>query len=190
MKKSSIFLLCLISLFAFSCRTQDDEPYFKDNFNRQEFEQNLALWKDLNIQNYEFTYKIAMETVFSRAIYPLYYTIKCSVKNGKSDIEILETNKDIPVSESEIQVEEENLSCFNSMEDAFDYILKSHDFYAENKEEYKEISFEKLKYNERYFYPENFYLAYNLRKELPEGYILDSWMNPEFKIIDFKILED
>ncbi|MCR5400254.1 MAG: hypothetical protein K6E78_01510 [Treponema sp.] len=183
MKKVCIILLALLSICAFSCKIQNEEVYFKDNFNRKELEQKLALWKDLRIQNYEFTYEIAMETVFSRAIYPVYYTIKTSVKNGQSEIEVLKTNEDSPLREN-------NLQYFKTMEDAFDYVLKSHDYYAEDTETFKQISFNRLKYNKTYFYPETFYLDYDFRREFPEDCIIDTWMNPEFKIIDFKIIEE
>lgn len=183
MKKVCIILLALLSICAFSCKIQNEEAYFKDNFNRKELEQKLALWKDLRIQNYEFTYEIAMETVFSRAICPVYYTIKTSVKNGQSEIEVLNTNEDRP------QIED-NLQYFKTMEDAFDYVLKSHDYYAEDTETFKQISFNRLKYNKTYFYPETFYLDYEFRREFPEDCIIDTWMNPEFKIIDFKIIEE
>jgi hypothetical protein len=77
-----------------------------------------------------------------------------------------------------------------TMEDAFDYVLKSHDYYAEDVEGYKKLSFDRLKYNKTYFYPETFYLDYEFRRDFPEDCIIDTWMNPEFKIIDFKILKE
>ena len=86
MKKILILLLAVTS-FIISCKSNEpEEPYFTDNFNQAEFEENFAKWKEQNIKNYEFTYKVPDKTLYTRALPPMNHTIKTVVKEGVSTV--------------------------------------------------------------------------------------------------------
>ena len=184
--------VCFVSCdLIFGCRFPIEKIEYYENFDREEFDSKLSEWNSSNLKNYEFTYKIAAYTSFvfgGRAIYPRFYEIKVTVKNGSGSYEFTDAEDNKFIEESEQNGTSKKI--FKGIEDAFSYVLA-----IENTED-KETHFQSLdfsiEYDEKYGYPKKFTLVPVYLNETTEDgdVVIDRYQDPSFEITSFKILEE
>ena len=181
MKKVITFVsLIMLALSCFiSCNQNygNETKSFNDNFDSEKYEENQALWKSKNLQNYEFSVEIDPLGFMPG------YKFKCKtvVKNGKTDSITTEYNT---------EVSEDEETSVKDVQYLFDYIMSEFNLYSNDTEQYEEIIFYSQKYNEEYGYPE--YIKFSaITREKPEpGFCGQFCPIIGFNVTDFKILDE